>query len=166
MLRFHVGPFPVTLEASFLITAVLLSGLGGSPLEVALWVVIVFVSVLVHELGHALVGLWLGGKPEIVLQGLGGVTFPRLRARPRALHQILLSIAGPAFGLLPGAAAWALMANAPPEPGSVMAGVLVDFMTTSVWWATPAIFSTLGPHLLAHAYGPVAKSSTITTSGK
>jgi Zn-dependent protease len=135
VLRFHLGPFPVTLEASFLITAVLLSGLGGSPLEVALWVVVVFVSVLVHELGHALVGLWLGGKPEIVLQGLGGVTFPRLRTRPGALQQILLSIAGPAFGLLPGAAAWALKAIAPPEPGSLMAGVLADFMITSVMWA-------------------------------
>jgi Zn-dependent protease len=135
VLRFHLGPFPVTLEASFLITAVLLSGLGGSLVEVALWVVVMFVSVLVHELGHALVGLWLGGKPEIVLQGLGGVTFPRLRARPGALQQILLSIAGPAFGLLPGAAAWAVMASAPPEPGSLMAGVLADFMITSVLWA-------------------------------
>jgi Zn-dependent protease len=135
VLRFHVGPFPVTLEASFLITAVFLSGLGGSPLQIALWVVVVFVNVLVHELGHALVGLWLGGKPEIVLQGLGGVTFPRLRARPGALQQILLSIAGPAFGLLPGAAAWAVMASAPPEPGSLMAGVLADFMITSVLWA-------------------------------
>lgn len=135
MLRFRIGPFPVTLEASFLITAVLLSGLGGGPLDVLLWVLVVFVSVLVHELGHAVVGLWLGGKPEIVLQGLGGVTFPRLRARPGALRQILLSVAGPLFGLLPGAIAWAVMLKAPPEPGSMMAGLLTDFMTTSVWWA-------------------------------
>ncbi|HXN55240.1 MAG TPA: hypothetical protein VN874_03150, partial [Myxococcales bacterium] len=76
MLRFRLGPFPVTLEASFLISAVFLSGLSRGPVQIALWVAVVFVSVLVHELGHALVGLWLGGRPEIILQGLGGVTFP------------------------------------------------------------------------------------------
>lgn len=135
MLRFRLGPFPVTLEASFLISALFLSGLAGSPLQIALWVGVVFVSVLVHELGHAVVGLWLGGRPEIVLQGLGGVTFPRLRAQPDTPRQILLSVAGPVFGLLPGAVAWVVMTRAHPDPGTPFAGVLIDFMRTSVLWA-------------------------------
>lgn len=135
MFRFRIGPFPVTLEASFLITAVLLSGLGGGPMEVAVWVVVAFVNVLVHELGHALVGLWLGGKPEIVLQGMGGVTFPRLRARPGALRQVLLSVAGPLCGLLPWVVASAVLLKAPPEPGSLWAVLLYDFQFTSLVWA-------------------------------
>ena len=124
----------MTLEVSFLITAVLLSGLGGSVLDVALWVVVVFVSVLVHELGHALVGLSYGGHPEIVLQGLGGVTFPRLRTRPGAIKQIILSVAGPIFGLIPGAIAWAILTWAPPE-GPTLFDVLGKFEWTSVLWA-------------------------------
>jgi stage IV sporulation protein FB len=135
VLRFRLGPFPVTLEASFLISAVFLSGLSRGPVQIALWVAVVFVSVLVHELGHALVGLWLGGRPEIILQGLGGVTFPRLRAQPDALRQILLSVAGPAFGLLPGAVAWGVMTRLRPEAGTLLAGVLGEFMMTSVVWA-------------------------------
>jgi Zn-dependent protease len=150
VLRFRLGPFPVTLEASFLITAVFLSGLDGTPLEIALWVAVVFVGVLVHELGHALVGLWLGGRPEIVLQGLGGVTFPRLRVQPDPLRQILLSVAGPVFGLLPGVAAWAVM-QLHPEAGTLLAGVLHTVMRTSVAWAVLNLMPVLpldGGHVL------------------
>jgi len=103
VLNFRVGPFPVRLEASFLITAVFLGWRGGSSMvALASWVLIVFISVLVHELGHALVGLVQGGRPEIVLQGMGGLTFPRLRTRTSHAQQILLSVAGPVAGLLPG----------------------------------------------------------------
>jgi Zn-dependent protease len=156
VLRFRLGPFPVTLEASFLISAVFLSGLRGTPLQIALWVGVVFVGVLVHELGHAMVGLWLGGKPEIVLQGLGGVTFPRLRVQPGTLRQILLSVAGPVFGLLPGAVAWVAMRQLRPEAGTLLLEVLDTFMWTSVAWAVLNLMPVLpldGGHVLQALIG-------------
>jgi hypothetical protein len=160
VLRFRLGPFPVTLEASFLISALFLSGLDGTPLQIALWVGVVFVGVLVHELGHALVGLWLGGRPEIVLQGLGGVTFPRLRVQPDTLRQILLSVAGPVFGLLPGAVAWVVMRQLRPEAGTLLAGVLDTFMRTSVAWAILNLMPVLpldGGHVLQALIGFVRR---------
>ena len=111
MLHFRIGPFPVRVEGSFLLAAVILGGLGiRSALDIAAWVLIVFISVLVHELGHAVVGLSLGGQPEIVLRGMGGVTFARLRTRPTWMQLISLSLAGPLAGLLPGVAGFIALA--------------------------------------------------------
>jgi len=118
VLQFRLGPFPVRIELSFLIAAALLGGLGNrSVADVASWIVLVFISVLVHELGHALVGLSQGGRPEIILQWLGGVTFPRLRSRTTWAQQIWLSVAGPLAGLLPGAIAVAVLIAQNPELG-------------------------------------------------
>lgn len=135
MLRFRVGPFPVAVFPSFLIGALLLGFYYGEPWKLVAWTFVVFVSVLVHELGHAVVGRALGGSPEIRLEGFGGVTFPNLPRAVGALRQILLSFAGPVFGLLLGAAVYALKRGLPPDPGSPSAWVVRQFIFTSVVWA-------------------------------
>jgi Zn-dependent protease len=106
---FRVGPFPVTIEPSFLIVAVLLGPLGGPIVGIVSWALVVFASVLVHELGHAVVGRSLGAKPQIFLRGLGGVTLTPLARRLTPFESIKLSLAGPLAGLLPGAVALALL---------------------------------------------------------
>jgi len=63
-----------------------------------LWLACAFVSILVHELGHVITGRLFGARSNIVLQGMGGMAigdFPRLKSWQR----ILVSAAGPAFGL-------------------------------------------------------------------
>jgi Zn-dependent protease len=124
----------VSVAPSFLIAAVILGYSDDLPAVVS-WVVVVFVSVLVHELGHALVGKALGGRPEIQLEGFGGVTFPRLAAPATPSRQIVLSLAGPFAGLLLGAAAVAVKAVIVPEPGSLSALLIRQFQFTSVAWA-------------------------------
>lgn len=136
MLRFRLGSFPVSVYPSFLLAAALLGyALIGAWQALLLWIVVVFVSVLVHELGHAIVALAFGGRPEIHLEGFGGVTFPRLPQRISAWKQILLSVAGPLAGLALGLAAFALDRALPPEPGSPSALVLDLVETTSIYWA-------------------------------
>jgi len=136
VLRFRLGSFPVAVYPSFLVAAALLGyAFMDDWTTLLLWIVVVFVSVLVHELGHAVVGLALGGRPEIRLEGFGGVTFPRLPQRPSAGKQIVLSVAGPLAGLALGFAAWALGKLLPPDPGSPAATVLLLFRVTSVDWA-------------------------------
>src|SRR5471032_1376710 len=95
MLRFRLGPIPVEVHPSHLLIAAVLgfSGLSGhDPLRwpgralasgeplvhltavvsvVSIWVAIVFLSVLIHELGHALVSLAFHYRPSIQLVGLG-----------------------------------------------------------------------------------------------
>src|SRR5437763_16152398 len=108
MLNFRVGPFPVTVYPWFFLSAVLLGGNFGFGWQMAAWILVVFVSVLVHEIGHAIVGRAFGGRPEIQLQAFGGVTFPQFRERPGPGRQFILSVAGPIAGLMLGAAAYAL----------------------------------------------------------
>ncbi len=60
-----------------------------------LWIPVVFVSVLVHELAHAAAIAMLGfGASQIVLTGMGGVTINKRRARP--WQDLVISLAGPA----------------------------------------------------------------------
>ena len=163
MLRFRVGPFPVVVHPSFFIAALLLGFQYGQPWKLAAWIFVVFVSVLVHELGHAVVGNALGGSPEIRLEGFGGATFPNLRKRPAALKQIALSVAGPVFGLLLGALALGLMRALPPDPASPAAWVVGKFMVTSVVWAAFNLLPLLpldgGQVLLAAVEGVRGKPS-------
>ena len=59
-----------------------------------LWIPVLFLSVLVHELAHAaMIGSLGFGSSHIVLTGMGGVTFNQRRARP--WQDLLISLAGP-----------------------------------------------------------------------
>ena len=60
-----------------------------------LWIPILFLSVLVHELAHAaMIGAFGFGSSQIILGGMGGVTINRRRAK--AWQDLFISIAGPA----------------------------------------------------------------------
>ena len=163
MLRFRLGPFPIAIEPWFWISAVLLSGMTTDLARLAIWVAVVFVSVLVHELGHAIVARRLGGSPEIILRAFGGVTLPILKKRPTALQEIALSVAGPLFGLSLWLVAFALERGLRPAPGSplsIAAGLLAY---TSFWWAVLNLLPVLdldGGHVLQAALTGVRKKDS------
>jgi len=98
---FHLGSIrgtSIRVEISFVILLaffVLFSLQSGTPVPVALlWIPVVVVSVLLHELGHAAVIGALGfGSSEISLAGMGGFTQNRRSSRP--WQEILISLAGP-----------------------------------------------------------------------
>src|SRR5512143_986284 len=78
-LRFTLGGIPIRVHPLFWIIA-LLFGLADSNLvHLVLWIVIVFVSILIHELGHALVMRLYGQPCFIVLHAAGGLTVPEDR---------------------------------------------------------------------------------------
>jgi stage IV sporulation protein FB len=71
--------------------------IGGNLLfYVALWVVCVFLSVLLHEMGHVLVGRLFGSDGHIVLFSFGGVAIGSSDLR-KGWQRILVYFAGPAF---------------------------------------------------------------------
>lgn len=91
--HFHVLGIPVRIEPFFWIASVLLAyGLGDARL-IIMWVVVVLVSVLVHELGHALALKAFGQSSAIVLHGFGGLTFSQ-RNLDR-FRSIVVTLAGP-----------------------------------------------------------------------
>lgn len=75
-LQFSVAGIPVRVHPLFWIIAILL-GAGSTNLYVILvWIVTIFVSILVHELGHAFAFRRYGQPSRIVLYVMGGLTVP------------------------------------------------------------------------------------------
>jgi stage IV sporulation protein FB len=98
-LHFRIFGIPVRVHPLFWVVALLL-GMGGrqaEPLETLIWVAVVFVSILVHELGHAAMQRYYGGNPWITLYSFGGLaSCSDCRRTPGA--QILILLAGPLAG--------------------------------------------------------------------
>jgi Zn-dependent protease len=96
-----IGSIPLRIQGRFFVMALLL-GLGeGNPLKLAIWIAIVLVSVVIHELGHALMGKAFGLEPRIELHGMGGLTyFNGGRADVSTGRSIAISVAGPFAGFL------------------------------------------------------------------
>ncbi len=100
-----LGSIPLRIQGSFFLMAAVLGFGEGNPARLAIWIVVVLVSVIFHELGHALMGKAFGLSPRIVLQGMGGLTyFDGARAELSTWRSIAISVAGPfagfAFGLV------------------------------------------------------------------
>jgi stage IV sporulation protein FB len=105
-LHFRAFGVPVRVHPWFWIVSLFL-GLGGGgpadPMQTVLWVAVVFVSILVHELGHAFLQTRFGGHPHITLYSFGGLaSCDDCDRSPRS--QILISLAGPVTGFLFAAA--------------------------------------------------------------
>jgi Zn-dependent protease len=66
------------------------------------WLIVVFVSVLVHELGHGLAVRRHGIEPVIALHGMGGTTSWTSRAPLSRPAHVVISLAGPFAGFALG----------------------------------------------------------------
>jgi Zn-dependent protease len=149
-LNFSLLRIPVRVHPLFWLAALLL-GMNQPPRALLIWVPVVFVSILVHEMGHALVIRQFGWWPSILLYTFGGLAmYNPTRRDPR--KQMVISLAGPAAGfLLAGAliaffklrghpvtflvgAPYGIIAI-PPDLGSQSMNVLIyDLLTVNIWW--------------------------------
>ncbi|MGH7752481.1 MAG: site-2 protease family protein, partial [Gemmatimonadales bacterium] len=147
--------FPVTISPTFLILGLLLLdarlGWQGS----VAWVAAAFVSIMVHELGHALtVRKWGGVVQGITLHGLGGATaWADPRRRITWNRRIGIAAAGAGLGFLVAGAVFGLVrtglfgqnaANLIPTPFRVFLGTAADqgrwliFFLGAFIWVTMA----------------------------
>lgn len=100
-MQFRLGSIPVRVRFPFVVLALVFSSMKGSePKTIAIGVGMIFLAVLVHELGHALVGKAFGLTPQIELHGLGGATsWASPPEKPLGSgRSILVSLAGPFAG--------------------------------------------------------------------
>ena len=98
-LSFRLGKIPVRIQPSFFLIAVLFAGVYGTDLRIlAAWIVILLVSVLLHELGHATMGLAFGLSPSIELHTMGGTTSWSGGPALSTARRIAISLAGPFAG--------------------------------------------------------------------
>jgi Zn-dependent protease len=96
----------------------LLLGQGALHLGIGfllVWVACLFLSILIHEMGHVLAARAFGVDGEIVLYSFGGLAIPASHMHSRWQH-IIVCFAGPLAGfLLLGAVVLCLPALAPEE---------------------------------------------------
>lgn len=126
---------PVTVQGSFLVIAALIGFLGvGSVAETIAWIVIVFVSILIHELGHAFTARWFGSDVAIELNGLGGLTrWSTTEGQLTPGRRAIIAAAGSAVGLVFGGLVWVLAVQfGPYEP--LVAFVLESTIYVNVFW--------------------------------
>jgi Zn-dependent protease len=171
MLRFKLFGIPVEVHWFFWLIAAIIGhsfaaagpGLVGPRLIVA--VAMVFVSILAHELGHALMYRRYGGYPSIALYTMGGLTsssghFDRRRT-------ILITAAGPALSLLLAALAFGAALAA----GVLGAGALATFglyvlMVINIFWSILnllPVYPLDGGQILDAALGPQRRRATALT---
>lgn len=100
--HFRIFGIPIRVEPFFVVVAALF-GVRLEPLWLVFaWVLVVFVAVLVHELGHAVTYRLLGQRSAIVLHGFGGFTVPtgggrRVLSKPKS---VAVSVSGSMVQLL------------------------------------------------------------------
>src|SRR5688572_25901844 len=106
-LRFSIAGIPVRVHTLFWLIAVLF-GFSADLIQLLIWVLVVFVSILIHELGHALAMRRYGQPSRIILHFAGGLTVPEpvswgsgwANVALRSNQEIFISLAGPGAGFL------------------------------------------------------------------
>jgi Zn-dependent protease len=94
---------PVKIDPSFLLICALLAfSRLSQPIFLIEWVIVIFVSILVHEMGHALAVRSFGLSPQITLYSMGGLTSWREEKAISPQRHILISLAGPFAGFIFG----------------------------------------------------------------
>jgi len=118
-LQFSIAGIPVRVHPLFWLIAILF-GSFGSPLLIPVWVLVLFVSILVHELGHAFAFRRYGQRSQIVLHFAGGLTIPEPVAWGSGWANVALSRGQEIFIALAG-----------PFAGFLFAGLIVLIVTVA-----------------------------------
>lgn len=111
---FRIFGVPVRLHFTFIILFlfIVITGIGGgqSAAVNAAYLLALFASVLLHELGHVLVSRRYGIKTsEIVMYPIGGVS--KMERQPKPAEELWISMAGPIVNLLIAGALLAYLAS-------------------------------------------------------
>jgi Zn-dependent protease len=154
VVEFKLGTIPVRVHGSFFIMTLVLGASGSrEPASIAIWIAVVALSVLLHELGHALMGKAFGLLPAIDLHGMGGTTSWPQGKDVSYGKRILISLAGPAVGIAIGTSLFvALIVGGKPEnPLALLA--LEDLVWVNGFWAILNLIPMLpldGGNVMAH----------------
>ncbi|WP_395741026.1 hypothetical protein [Prosthecobacter sp.] len=138
MLRFILFGFPVMIHGIFWLNAALMGGAISAQsslewLQVLTWVAAAFISILIHELGHAMAMRNFGDRRVgIVLFAFGGLAVGS-QARTRR-ESLIVTSSGPALQILAGlVVGWAATLWRPPWLWLYL--LLDNFTVISIFWA-------------------------------
>ncbi|HEY2810855.1 MAG TPA: site-2 protease family protein [Rhabdochlamydiaceae bacterium] len=127
------GRIPIVIHGTFWLFAGLIGFLNThSLLGTLIWMVVIFISVLVHEFGHALTAAAFGQRPYIELVALGGLTYHDGQ-KLSLWKQFLIVFNGPLFGFSLYLISSYLF-NLPSVAGGVFAAPLFLMRLVNLFW--------------------------------
>jgi len=162
---------PVSVQPWFWLTLAFISGQlfvdsAKGIVFLLLFLVAGFVSVLVHELGHALTAQRFGKRPEIVLQAFGGYATYNNAVPLSRKQSLMVTAAGPGIQIVLGLIALAVWRSLP-----TMDPNLNYFLTVlaaiSLIWAVLNLLPILpmdGGRLVETALGPENRRTALLIS--
>jgi stage IV sporulation protein FB len=166
MLRFTLFGFPVLIHGMFWLNTALMGGAlyATTPAQFSAllaWMVAVLLSILIHELGHALVMRNFGDRRVVIqLIAFGGIA-QGSQWRTRR-EDFIVSAAGPVLQILAGlAAGWTITLWQPPYLW--LHRMLDGFTIVSIFWALLNLLPILpldGGHL-CRAYAGAGKQRQV-----
>ena len=122
------------MRPSFLLVATLLGLAAGTVSLVFAWIAVVFISILLHEMGHALTARAFGSEVEIELNTLGGLTtwtVPEEDFGPG--RRAVVAAAGSGVGVVFGGLVWLVAWLTGPYFG--LAGfVVTNLIYVNLFW--------------------------------
>jgi stage IV sporulation protein FB len=170
MIRFSLFGIPIEVQPFFWITLVILGGVSGADstaeiLNIGLFVIAGFISILVHELGHALTARSFGAHSRITLQAFGGYAAYSGVSLSR-LQSFLVTAAGPGIQIALGLAVFFLMQFLP-NLSDQGASFLSTLVLISFFWAILNLLPVVpldGGQMLNAVLGPARIKITLWTS--
>lgn len=133
-LNFQLFSFPVRVHVSFFFIALLLGLSTGNIFTLLIWVAVVFVSILVHELGHAVTANYYGRDPQIELYSMGGLTISRRYSMLSYPKEILMSFSGPLAGFILGGLVFAFSYFFGPFPNAIVRYTISSLLWVNIGW--------------------------------
>ena len=165
MFSFNIFAIPVRVEPFFWVTMALIGGGLSARDSLSLLLILMFmlagfISILVHELGHALTIRKFGFSTEITLHSFGGYASysPEKLSRKQSF---LISIAGPGLQIVLALLVLIIRYFIPVPHGSLLNVLMSDLIGVSIIWALLnciPIYPMDGGQMMAAMLGPSRKN--------
>jgi stage IV sporulation protein FB len=153
--NFRILNFPVRVHLSFFIFAVLLGLSLSDPILIVAWVLIVLFSVLLHELGHAVVAEYYGRSPSIELYSMGGLTISSRYSLLSYPKEIFISFAGPLAGFLLGGLIFLVLRFVGPIENFYLRTIVWLLLSVNIGWGILNLIPILpldGGHIMRNLF--------------
>jgi Zn-dependent protease len=128
-----------------------------SILNMVMFIIAGFISIMVHELGHALMVRKYGLPTAITLQAFGGyASFPAGQLSRK--QSFIVTAAGPALQLALGLLLLGVRILVPVPEGSLLNVLIFDLITISIIWAVLnclPVYPMDGGQMMAAVLGPI-----------
>lgn len=133
---------PLRISPFFWVTAALIGWVNSrSFMGTLIWIGIIFVSILVHEYGHAITSKCFGQSPRIELIAFGGLTYPE-GPKLSLWKEFLVVLNGPLFGFCLYLLGTVLL-KVPSIAASPVAPIVQAFRLVNLFWTIVNLFPVL-----------------------